>query len=97
MTQTNYTRGKGLLEPTLAHLRTQPGNRLVTADFRAGSVLDIGCGSFPYFLSHTWFEEKFAVDQLPMPKETAARNRIEFFTLDLNKEPEALTIIFSVW
>ena len=88
MTQTNYTRGKGLLEPTLAHLRTQRGNRLIPSDLRAGRILDIGCGSFPYFLSHTSFEEKFAVDQLPMPKETAALNRIEFFTLDLNKEPK---------
>jgi SAM-dependent methyltransferase len=88
MTQTTYTRGKGLLEPTLAHLRTQRANRLIPSDLRAGRVLDVGCGSFPYFLSHTSFEEKFAVDQLPMPKETAVRNRIEFFTLDLNHEPK---------
>jgi len=88
MTQTNYTRGKGLLEPTLAHLRTQRANRLIPPDLRAGRILDIGCGSFPYFLSHTSFEEKFAVDQLPMSKEAAASNRIEFFTLDLNTEPK---------
>ena len=88
MTQTNYTRGKGLLEPTLAHLRTQRANHLIPSDLRTGRILDVGCGSFPYFLSHTSFEEKFAVDQLPMPKETATRNRIEFFTLDLNKEPK---------
>ncbi len=88
MTQTNYTRGKGLLEPTLADLRTHRANRLIPAELRAGRILDIGCGSFPYFLSHTSFEEKFAVDQLPMAKETATQNRIEFFTLDLNKEPK---------
>ena len=88
MTQTNYTRGKGLLEPTLAHLRTQRANRLIPSDLRAGRILDVGCGSFPYFLSHTSFEEKFAVDQLPMLEETATRNRIEFFTLDLNNEPK---------
>jgi len=87
MTQTKYTRGKGLLEPTLAHLRTQRANQLIPPDLRAGRILDIGCGSFPYFLSHTSFEEKFAVDQLPMSKEAAAQNRIEFFTLDLNTEP----------
>jgi len=87
MTQTKYTRGKGLLEPTLAHLRTQRANQLIPSDLRAGRILDIGCGSFPYFLSHTSFEEKFAVDQLPMSKEAAAQNRIEFFTLDLNTEP----------
>jgi SAM-dependent methyltransferase len=88
MTKTTFTRGKGLLEPTLANLRTQRANRLIPSDLRAGRILDIGCGSFPYFLSHTSFEEKFAVDQLPMAKETAAQNRIEFFTLDLNKEPK---------
>ena len=87
MTQTKYTRGKGLLEPTLAHLRTQRANQLIPPDLRAGRILDIGCGSFPYFLSHTSFEEKFAVDQLPMSKEAAAQNRIEFFTLNLNAEP----------
>jgi SAM-dependent methyltransferase len=87
MTSTNYTRGKGLLEPTLAHLRTQRANSLIPPDLRAGRILDIGCGSFPYFLSHTSFEEKFAVDQLPLSKEAATRNRIEFFTLDLNTEP----------
>jgi SAM-dependent methyltransferase len=84
---TAYTRGKGLLEPTLARLRTQRANRLIPAELRSGRILDIGCGSFPYFLAHTAFEEKFAVDQLPMPKETAARNQIEFFTLNLNREP----------
>ena len=81
MTETKFTRGKGLLEPTLAHLRTQRANRLIPTDLRAGRILDIGCGSFPYFLAHTSFEEKFAVDQLPMAKETAAQNRIEFFSL----------------
>lgn len=84
---TPYTRGKGLLEPFLARLRTQRANSLIPSDLRAGRILDIGCGSFPYFLSHTAFKEKFAVDQLPMMKETAANHRIEFFTLNLNEEP----------
>lgn len=82
-----FTRGKGLLEPTLARLRTQRANRLIPSDLRAGRILDIGCGSFPYFLAHTAFKEKFAVDQLPMAEETAARNQIEFFELNLNQEP----------
>ena len=82
-----YTRGKGLLEPMLARMRTQRANRLIPGQLRKGRILDIGCGSYPYFLAHTAFEQKFAVDQLPMPKETADRNRIEFFELDLNHEP----------
>lgn len=82
-----YTRGRGLLEPLLARLRTQRANSLIPPALRSGRILDIGCGSFPYFLAHTAFEEKFAVDQLPMPAETASRNRIEFFELNLNQEP----------
>ena len=83
-----YTRGKGLLEPMLARLRTRRANELIPLEHRGGRILDIGCGSFPYFLAHTAFKEKFAVDQLPMPKETATRNRIEFFELNLNLEPQ---------
>ncbi len=86
-TGTTYTRGKGLLEPTLARLRMQRANGLIPATLRAGRILDIGCGSYPYFLSHTAFKEKFAVDQLQMPPETAAQNKIEFFTLNLNEQP----------
>src|SRR5512143_16583 len=84
---TTYTRGKGLLEPLLARLRTQRANQLIPAELRMGRILDIGCGSFPYFLAHTAFEEKFAVDQLQMPPETAKKNSIEFFSLNLNEEP----------
>ena len=87
MTEIKFTRGKGLLEATLAHLRTQRANRLIPSDLRAGRILDIGCGSFPYFLAHTSFKEKFAVDQLPMAQETAAQNQIEFFSLNLNEAP----------
>jgi SAM-dependent methyltransferase len=84
---TQYTRGKGWLEPTLARLRTDRANRLIPRELRDGRILDIGCGSFPYFLAHTAFKEKFAVDQLPMPTEAAAKHQIEFFELDLNREP----------
>ncbi len=84
---TQYTRGKGWLEPTLARLRTGRANRLIPQNLRDGRILDIGCGSFPYFLAHTAFKEKFAVDQLPMPTEAATGNQIEFFELDLNREP----------
>jgi SAM-dependent methyltransferase len=83
-----YTRGKGLMEPMLARMRTRRANQLIPAELRSGRILDIGCGSFPYFLSHTAFQEKFAVDQLPMPQETAAKNKIEFFVLNLNEEPQ---------
>jgi SAM-dependent methyltransferase len=81
------TRGKGLLEPMLADLRAQRANKLIPSTLRTGRILDIGCGSFPYFLAHTSFSEKFAIDQLPLPQQTASELKIESFTLDLEIEP----------
>lgn len=86
MTQelTRYTRGQGLLEPFLARQRARQANRLIPPRLRAGRILDIGCGSFPYFLSHTSFREKYAIDQLPP---ALSGSGIEWHTLDLNAEP----------
>ncbi len=81
------TRGKGLLEPMLADLRAQRANKLIPSNLRNGRILDIGCGSFPYFLAHTAFAEKFAIDQIPLPEQTASELKIESFTLDLEIEP----------
>ena len=81
------TRGKGLLEPMLADLRAQRANKLIPTELRQGRILDIGCGSFPYFLAHTAFAEKFAIDQIPLPEHTATELKIESFTLDLEIEP----------
>ncbi|MCA2002610.1 MAG: class I SAM-dependent methyltransferase [Chloroflexi bacterium] len=81
------TRGKGLLEPLLADLRAQRANKLIPSTLRSGRILDIGCGTYPYFLAHTSFAEKFAIDQLPLPQQTASELKIESFTLDLEIEP----------
>ncbi|MBI5840119.1 MAG: class I SAM-dependent methyltransferase [Chloroflexi bacterium] len=82
------TRGKGLLEPMLADFRAQRANKLIPTHLRKGRILDIGCGSYPYFLAHTSFEEKFAIDQIPLPQQTAADLKIESFTLDLEQKPK---------
>lgn len=82
--KSGVTRGKGLLEPYLARQRALIANRLIKADLRDGRILDIGCGSYPYFLSHTSFKEKFAIDQLP-PADRG--NEIDWHTLDLNAKP----------
>lgn len=81
------TRGKGLLEPMLADLRAQRANKLIPVALREGRILDVGCGSFPYFLAHTYFKEKFAIDQIPLSANTASELKIESFTLDLEIEP----------
>jgi SAM-dependent methyltransferase len=78
------TRGKGLLEPLLARQRARQANRLIPERLRQGRILDIGCGSFPYFLSHTYFREKFAIDQLGEPPVV---DNINWYNLDLNAEP----------
>jgi len=87
-TPSKFTRGKGLLEPFLATMRTRRANRLIPAKLRNGRILDIGCGSFPYFLAHTAFQEKFAVDQLAMHEQTASQLRIQFHNLNLNEKPK---------
>jgi len=82
-----FTRGKGYLEPFLARQRARTANRLIPAELRAGRILDIGCGTFPYFLSRTEFEKKVAIDQLPIPNDIAAILKIEGYSLNLNQEP----------
>ena len=83
--QKRFTRGKGVFEPLLARLRARRANQLILPALREGRILDIGCGSYPYFLSHTSFKEKFAIDQQPP---AATRNDIHWHTLDLNSEPK---------
>jgi SAM-dependent methyltransferase len=45
--------------------------------------LDIGCGTHPYFLAHTYFREKYAIDQSVAHKDYP---EICWFSIDLNKE-----------
>jgi SAM-dependent methyltransferase len=78
------TRGHGLLEPWLARARARRAERLIPRELRAGRVLDVGCGSYPYFLSHTSFREKVAIDQL---RPAADPGGISWHTLDLNAGP----------
>ncbi len=78
------TRGIGLLEPFLAYLRARKANHLIRNELRSGRILDIGCGSYPYFLSHTYFVEKFAIDQVISP----VYENIHWHTLNLNAVPE---------
>jgi len=81
----SVTRGHGFLESFLARLRAQQANRLIPPHLRQGRILDIGCGSTPYFLAHTSFKEKFAIDQQPSAQTSAD---ITCHTLDLNTTPK---------
>jgi SAM-dependent methyltransferase len=57
------TRGVGLLERFLAKKRSGKANSLIPETARQGRILDIGCGTFPYFLVNTDFKEKYGIDQ----------------------------------
>ncbi len=81
--QERFTRGSGLLEPLLARLRAHQADRLIPPSLRAGRILDIGCGTYPYFLAHTSFQEKHAIDQLPLFEDVTPRE-IQWHTLNLN-------------
>lgn len=82
--QPKTTRGKGVLEPFLSRLRADKANQLIPAAARSGRILDIGCGSYPYFLTHTDFAEKYAIDQLPLKLEGTG---IHWHQTDLNANP----------
>jgi ubiquinone/menaquinone biosynthesis C-methylase UbiE len=57
------TRGQGLLEGFLAKRRSNMANKLIPADYRQGRILDIGCGSYPFFLLNTDFSTKHGLDK----------------------------------
>lgn len=62
MSKNSYTRGSGILEGFLAKKRAQKANNLINQSLRKGKILDIGCGSYPYFLVSTNFNEKYGID-----------------------------------
>jgi SAM-dependent methyltransferase len=64
-------------------MRARKANQLIPAHARTGRILDVGCGSFPYFLSHTAFQEKFALDRV-VPQNPSPD--IQWHNSDLNKD-----------
>lgn len=84
---TSVTRGSGLLETWLAKQRAKRANRLIPAGLRGGRILDIGCGSTPYFLTKTDFREKFSLDQLAIPTEIQEAGGVRHVVHDLEVSP----------
>jgi SAM-dependent methyltransferase len=62
MSKANVTRGYGLLEKFLAKKRARVANRLIPDKLRHGKILDIGCGTMPFFLLNVRFAQKFGLD-----------------------------------
>ncbi len=69
----------------MAKLRAHQANRLIPAHLRSGRILDIGCGSQPYFLSHASFREKYAIDRLTP---AGVAESISWYALDLDVQQE---------
>ncbi len=84
------TRGGGLLEGFLARQRSRLANTLIDNRDREGSLLDIGCGNYPFFLINTKFSEKHGLDKLicGVYKKHFENYKIKFVCCDIEKEKE---------
>jgi SAM-dependent methyltransferase len=80
MANTRVTRGTGLLEGFLARRRAKVANRLIPQAHRDGLILDVGCGSYPLFLTETPFASKIGMDRM-VEGEFDARAHNEALTL----------------
>lgn len=58
----SVTRGYGLLEGFLARKRAEIADSKIPPKARSGRILDIGCGTEPYFLIKTKFKIKYGID-----------------------------------
>ncbi|MFA6392166.1 MAG: class I SAM-dependent methyltransferase [Patescibacteria group bacterium] len=87
MAKQSVTRGSGILEGVLSQARTKHANGLISVEKRSGRILDIGCGSFPYFLTHTEFSEKYGIEQLEISQaENIIRDGITITNANLEKD-----------
>jgi SAM-dependent methyltransferase len=72
VSEQRVTRGHGLLEGFLAQKRADRANSLIPEGLRAGRILDIGCGSYPAFLTGSRFSERYGLDRVPLASVRAA-------------------------
>lgn len=87
MSETNITRGYGLLEGFLARQRVKVANKLLNFVPFKGKILDLGCGTYPLFLMNTSFLDKFGIDKVVREEyrmQTSMRN-ISLLNFDIEK------------
>lgn len=77
------TRGEGLLENFLAKKRAGIADSMIPEGSRRGKVLDIGCGSYPYFLMSTKFENKYGID--PFVNKKITKKNLHLYNMDATK------------
>lgn len=66
------TRGSGLLESTLAQWRYRVVHPLLPKLKSGGSILDLGCGYYPVFLSQVPWPHRVGIDKAPCDSEVDA-------------------------
>ncbi len=60
----SVTRGHGFLEGFLARQRAKMADRLIPQQLRNGTIADVGCGNYPFFLLNTEFKQKIGLDKI---------------------------------
>jgi ubiquinone/menaquinone biosynthesis C-methylase UbiE len=78
------TRGYGLMEGFLAKKRAAIADEHIPERSRSGAILDIGCGTTPYFLMNTQFAKKFGVDP-HLGREKCAGITLDRFDVEKNR------------
>ncbi len=88
MSKLTVTRGFDLLERFLAKQRSKIANKLISSTYRKGSILDIGCGVFPFFLLNTTFSEKYGLDKIIQVNydKKFQEQKIAFINYDIERE-----------
>ena len=87
MNRPQLTRGYGFLEEFLARKRAKVANSLIPASHRKGCILDIGCGTYPFFLTNTDFHIRYGLDRVEQQSiEDFSGSVITIINHDLNKE-----------
>jgi ubiquinone/menaquinone biosynthesis C-methylase UbiE len=80
------TRGKGLFEGFLARQRALLADRLIPEAARSGRILDIGCGTFPLFLTMVRFHEKHGLDKVSAHQMDMGDERISIRSFDIETD-----------
>ena len=78
------TRGTGYLENFLATKRKKVVDRAIEDSLRKGRILDIGCGSNPFFLNSINFQEKYGIDK-NVNEENNDKIKIKKYSIDSSK------------
>jgi 2-polyprenyl-3-methyl-5-hydroxy-6-metoxy-1,4-benzoquinol methylase len=85
--KTNVTRSAGYIDNFLSRLRCRQANHLIPPASRGGRLLDIGCGTYPFFLINTEFACKYGIDKVVIGQSHAhwQKKGINFFNYDLEQ------------